>query len=237
MIDLLTKKNLIDLIIRMLQFNILLSLYYSYIACGPRHFYKLPILVGYFTQIKGLRNIKFDQIRSRSLTLKRKSKLLIHGKLHLKDMANVHIGDGSGVFIDRNAQMVFNGRFTVLHRFKCNCLKHISIGDDVLFSWDVQLLDTDFHTIVSEDGSINHNRPITIGDKVWIGCDSLILKGTEIASGSVIGARSVVAKKCLIPNAAYVGNPAKLVKRNIAWNIEKPVDASVEPIVITKQAI
>ena len=54
--------------------------------------------------------------------------------------------------------------------------------------------------------------PITIGDAVWIGANSVITAGVKIGNHSVIGAGSVVTKD--IPAyAVALGNPAKVVKR------------------------
>ncbi|MFZ2500207.1 acyltransferase [Methanosarcina sp.] len=54
-------------------------------------------------------------------------------------------------------------------------------------------------------------KPIKIGNDVWIGANSTILKGVCIGNGAVIGAGSVVTRD--IPeNAIAVGNPAKVIK-------------------------
>lgn len=69
--------------------------------------------------------------------------------------------------------------------------------------------------------SANHNLndydkwdksdPITIGDNVWIGMNSVVLPGVKIGSNIVIGANSVVDKD--IPdNAIALGNPCQVVK-------------------------
>ena len=50
-------------------------------------------------------------------------------------------------------------------------------------------------------------KPVTIADDVWIGARVLLLPGTNIGRGSIIGAGSVV--KGEIPEFAIVGgNPA-----------------------------
>jgi maltose O-acetyltransferase len=54
--------------------------------------------------------------------------------------------------------------------------------------------------------------PVTIGAGSMIGSGSTILAGVTIGEGVVVGAGSVVVKD-LEPNAVYVGNPARLVRR------------------------
>ncbi len=54
-------------------------------------------------------------------------------------------------------------------------------------------------------------KPVTIGDDVWIGGRVIIVPGVKIGSHSIIGAGSVVTKD--VPDWAIVaGNPAKVKK-------------------------
>lgn len=54
-------------------------------------------------------------------------------------------------------------------------------------------------------------EPITIGNNVWIGKNSIILKGVVIGNDSIIAAGSVVTKN--VPSNCVVGgNPAKFIK-------------------------
>ena len=79
-------------------------------------------------------------------------------------------------------------------------------------------MDSDFHKIYNFEGKrINENRTITIKDNVWIGNNSIILKGTSIYNNIVIGAGSVILGILDIENSVYAGNPAKPVKYNINW--------------------
>jgi virginiamycin A acetyltransferase len=53
--------------------------------------------------------------------------------------------------------------------------------------------------------------PITIGNDVWIGAQSVILTGASIGHGAVIGANSVVSD-AIPPYAIAAGSPAKVIK-------------------------
>jgi acetyltransferase-like isoleucine patch superfamily enzyme len=67
---------------------------------------------------------------------------------------------------------------------------------------------------------LNHNKDVSIGNHVWI-CDNfLVLKGSIIEDGSVVGARSLVSG-LIDQNSLAVGSPAKVVKRNIYWSRER----------------
>lgn len=97
----------------------------------------------------------------------------------------------------------------------------ISIGDDVMVAGSVKIRGDDGHPIfdVRTGKRINFAQDIKIGNHVWLGLESIIFGGAEIGDGSVVGARSVVTKK--FPNNVIVaGQPAKIIRRNIAW--ERP---------------
>ena len=96
--------------------------------------------------------------------------------------------------------------------------------DDCQFGSKIIIRVTDGHKIISlEDGTVlNKGKDVVIGNHCWVATDVKILKGSTIASGSVVGMSSVVAGKCDTPNSVYAGNPAKLKKTNITWDRECP---------------
>ena len=70
-----------------------------------------------------------------------------------------------------------------------NCIKGLKFGDDVLVSIHVIFLDTDYHPIFNQQGDrINPDKEIIMGNKVWIGANVTILKGTHIGNNIIIGA-------------------------------------------------
>ena len=100
----------------------------------------------------------------------------------------------------------------------------LTIGDDCQFGSKIIIRVTDGHKIISlEDGTVlNKGKDVVIGNHCWVASYVKILKGSTIASGSVVGMSSVVAGKCDTPNSVYAGNPAKLKKTNITWDRECP---------------
>lgn len=95
------------------------------------------------------------------------------------------------------------------------------VGNACLFSVGIDVTTSDMHSILDlESGKrINHSASIFIGSRVWLGKDALVLKGARIGSGSVIGARSVVAKT-LPSNVVAVGSPARVVRENVNWKFD-----------------
>lgn len=94
----------------------------------------------------------------------------------------------------------------------------IQIGCDCMFSWNVFVRNDDGHHIFYVDTGerLNYCGDVVIGDHCWIGQDSMLLKGINVADGCVIGARSVVTKS-VDANSIVAGNPAKVVKTGICW--------------------
>ena len=58
------------------------------------------------------------------------------------------------------------------------------------------------------------SNPIVIDDDVWIGINSVIMRGVKIGKGAIIGSNSVVTKNVL-PYSIVAGNPAKEIKKRI----------------------
>lgn len=55
------------------------------------------------------------------------------------------------------------------------------------------------------------NKPLRIGNDVWIGCNSTILRGVTIGDGAIIAANALVNRD--VPPYAIVGGvPAKIIK-------------------------
>lgn len=98
------------------------------------------------------------------------------------------------------------------------CRKSIIIGDNVKIGGGTVIYDTDFHSLNYNDRQndltdrINAaSEEINIGNNVFIGAHSCILKGVNIGDNAIIGACSVVTKD--IPkNQIWAGNPAKLIR-------------------------
>ena len=92
----------------------------------------------------------------------------------------------------------------------------IEIGDGTIIAPNVIIVDSDFHAAWppvnrAYNMGYENDKKIEIGKNVWIGMNTLILKGVTIGENSVIAAGSVVAKD-VPPNAIAGGNPARVLK-------------------------
>jgi tetrahydrodipicolinate N-acetyltransferase len=92
----------------------------------------------------------------------------------------------------------------------------VRIGSECTLSWDVQILDNDFHAITVDGTTRPSKAPIIIGDRVWVGTRALILKGVEIGAGAVVAAGAVVTRD-VPPGTVVAGMPARVVGKVDAW--------------------
>lgn len=132
------------------------------------------------------------------------------------------IGQGSRLSVGKNAVLSFGKNFVNSAGMTIICTDSISFGDDVLVSWETLIMDSDWHSMRdTQTGEIlQWQEPISIGDNVWICCRSTILKGSNVANGSVIAAGAVISGKYDTENVILGGVPAKIIKHNMTRNID-----------------
>ena len=132
------------------------------------------------------------------------SKLTING--------TVKILSGFKLDIRENALLTINHNTLINMDCSIYCFKRIVVGSDCLFGPGVKIRDFDGHMI----GNNATSKDVVIGNHVWLGENSIILKGVTIGDGSIVAAGSVVTKD--VPERSIVaGNPAKVIKNNIDW--------------------
>lgn len=98
----------------------------------------------------------------------------------------------------------------------------INIGSDCIFAENAEIWASDTHSIIDNSSNlrINLDKPIVLGDRIWVGNNALIMKGVTINNDAVIAAYSVVTKN-IQQNELVGGIPAKLIKSNIRWDINR----------------
>lgn len=99
----------------------------------------------------------------------------------------------------------------------------IVIGEDCMFSHDIDLRTSDSHSVINMKGErINPSKDIKIGNHVWLGIRSTILKGSEIGNNCVVSACSLVTSKTNWKSNCIIGGvPAKILKNDINWKRER----------------
>ena len=129
---------------------------------------------------------------------------------------NIYAWKGTTVFIGKDNY--FNSLFSVVTSER----KSFILGNECIFAFGIWVRTADPHLLYSIESQtrLNNSKSIFIGDHVWIGQNALLLKGTNIGSGSVVAASSVLSNKNVESNSVYAGNPARLVRKDIFYTRE-----------------
>ena len=141
------------------------------------------------------------------LCLEPGSKMIIKGKVQfaegcsIRNNGIIEIGDKSGM--NKNSFI--------------SCYHKITIGSYFTAGWNVNIRDSDGHSMIKSGEIKPLYSSVYIGDKVWVGACSDILKGVSICSNSVVAYRSLVVKPFKEEHILIGGAPAKVIQNNIDW--------------------
>ena len=128
-------------------------------------------------------------------------------------LGKIHIIIAQGAYFKIGSRSSFEGLYAVLYESG-----QITIGEDCMFSQNIQVWQTDTHPIFDRKTGkrINKSRNIIIGDHVWIGANATLLGGARIGSGSIVGMNGVTSSQ-FPPNVIIAGNPARVVREDVVW--------------------
>lgn len=123
--------------------------------------------------------------------------------------------------LSQGSQMLVNGKMDIGKECGFNddayilCEKRIVLGRDVRVGRCVTIRDSNGGHWMNSPG-FRIEKPIVIGDHVWLCEGCTIMPGVTIGSGAVVGARAVVFNN-VPPNSLVIGNPAKVVCSGVEW--------------------
>lgn len=95
---------------------------------------------------------------------------------------------------------------------------HIRIGRDGMISSQVYISLSDIHPIydLATGTRINPAASVEIGDHVWLGLRSMVMKGARIGDGAVVAAGALVSG-AVEPGCIVGGTPARVLRRGVVW--------------------
>jgi acetyltransferase-like isoleucine patch superfamily enzyme len=153
----------------------------------------------------------FDRERERSVWR-------VDGGVRFEGMAR--LGHGTKINVKEGARVTFGDGFVLTAESAIFSRRGVTFGRDVLVSWDVQILDADWHAIVDDRGNVlNPDAEVVVGDGVWIGMRATLLKGAVVADGSIVAAGAIVNREFTEPHVLLAGVPAREVRRGISWRV------------------
>ena len=190
---------------------------------------KLPVVIFFRTKIRSLRGkvnitspvshamIKIGRCEV-SHFQDRSTILSIDGTVNFSGKAS--FGRGSAVEVRKCGTLSLGKRFRTTAGTTIICDEKISIGDEFLSSWDNLIMDSDHHDIIDLSGRIiNPPRPISIGNHVWLGCRTTLLKGCTLPDNCFVASGSVLTKSFTESNSVIggCGKEQAVLRQNINW--------------------
>lgn len=166
------------------------------------------LMRGFLYRPRFLKCGKLLRVDSGVILKKKNAEILVGNKVFLHRHVKL-----SAWGTDQKAKISIGDRTYIGDRTEIHAGAHVSIGNDTVIAWDVCIMDRDYHKL---NADMEVYKPVTIGNHVWIGCHSIILKGITVGDGAVVAAGSVVTHD-VPPGALVGGNPARIIKEQVTW--------------------
>lgn len=159
-------------------------------------------------------NVEFSIMGNDHIILIKKNSIFSRG-------SSIWFEDNNGYLEIGEKTLIENVHFAITEPYS-----RIIVGEGCMFAYNIDIRTGDSHSIIDNltKKRINYAKNILIGNHVWLSAHCKILKGVVIANNSVIATAAVVTKTVNEENSISAGNPAKVVKKNINWRIERIYD-------------
>lgn len=203
------------------------TLYFNFRSLPFHQAVKLPVIIGYRIKIlethKGIIELpnetKFAMVRigwggSEGVMPRSSGAIMLEGgKVVFKGFA----GFSKGCSIRSSGYLEFGDHFSANVNCFISCSKKVVFGSRCMLGWEVNVRDSDGHTVYIDGKAKESQREVIIGNHVWLCSTANVLKG------SCLGDNSIAAYGCLLtrsfPEAGLLvgGAPAVILQRKINW--------------------
>jgi acetyltransferase-like isoleucine patch superfamily enzyme len=145
--------------------------------------------------------------------------------------SSIQIGENVNLFaqlVCESAILEMGNNIFINSGTQLRCMKKITLGSNILVSYDCIIFDTNTHSLDPsdrrkelQDGYPNQaiqsadvkqkvkTAPIHIGNDIWIGTRALIFKGTKLGDEVIVGACTVLSGIEVPHGKIVTGNPGK----------------------------
>jgi acetyltransferase-like isoleucine patch superfamily enzyme len=144
------------------------------------------------------------------------NKIIINDQSYLRDVELCTEDSGNEISIGKYTNLCGKAHLAAIEGTK------ITIGDNCLFSSNLEFRTGDSHSILNMNGErINPSKDIVIEDHVWIGTKVTCLKGVRVSRDSIVAATTTLCKEYDEPNVVIGGVPGKIIKRDVNWSHDR----------------
>jgi len=203
---------------------------FNFMMFPPKMAAKLPVIVGYDVRLGKLARGRmclenWDKKKYRvtiglggspHISSYRKGYLSCGNEAMITFRGSATFAEGVSLRVD-HGDIEFGANFSTNKNCVFNCERRMTFGENVLLGWNINVRDTDGHQVYIDGDARQRQKDVIIGDHVWIGSYSDILKGTVIGKDSVIAWRSLVLKPFPEDNVLLGGSPAKVLSQGVNW--------------------
>ncbi len=142
--------------------------------------------------------------------------LTVTGPRRIAVGRDVRIGRGSWIYThDELARLEIGDRTAISGYCVLSAAREVRVGEGVLFGRNVYVADHNhgrhLRGVPIRDQPLEDVAPVSIGDGAWLGQNVVVLPGSQIGAGAVVGANAVV--RGMVPSRIVaVGAPARIVR-------------------------
>ena len=152
----------------------------------------------------------------------------LKGIMHIGGV--LELGHGSLLRIEDTGIVKFGDHVRIGAMSKIFCSREIAFGNEIDFSWECQILDSNLHLIrdLVSNTIDAHEKPILIGSYNWIGNRVTVMKGTKTPDHFIVSSYSLCnSNYAEEPEFSIFGGiPAKKIAQNKQRIFENLEDVS-----------
>lgn len=211
---------------KILKIDIFKTLFFNFHYWGFKGIFVFPALIGKNVEFKklkgtiicknfetgiiqiGLNEMGICPDKTTISVIENEGDIVFYGSAHF----------GVGTCLSNKGKIQFGDKFVITAKSFIICNKQISFGENVLISWDCQIMDTDFHSVydINSDKLLNEDSKVIIGNNCWICNGCTITKGVKICNDVVIASNSRIRKNVDSTNC-IIGDLGQVIKENVRW--------------------
>ncbi len=180
-------------------------------SCSIRVLNRSNIKIAPSATIEMSEHASFEINRQDYIKTHERSTLYLGENAHFKLNGRFTMHGHSSIMVHKDALLEI-GNNTYLNGGSIDCSYGITIGNNCAIADGARIMDNSWHIANSPISRCK----ISIGNKVWIATNAMILPGVTIGDGAIVAAGAVVTKN--VPSKCMVaGVPAEVIKENVEW--------------------